>query len=56
VSKQKLNLFDFAAAIVAESGTGPTNIVARQTVYAGLSEAPLHPIPGMKITAEIAQG
>ncbi len=37
VSEQKLNLFEFAAAIMAESGTGATKIVGRRIGYAGLS-------------------
>ena len=45
MSEQKLNLFEFAAAIMAESGTGATKIVTRQIGYAGLSGAPLDRIP-----------
>jgi hypothetical protein len=44
VSEQELNLFEFAAGIMAESGTGAT-IVTRQVGYAGLSGAPLDCIP-----------
>ncbi len=43
--KQKLNLFEFAAAIVAESGAGTTKIVGCQIVYAGLPGTPLDRIP-----------
>lgn len=46
VPKQKPNLFEFAAAIVTESGTGvATKIVRRQIGYAGLSGTPLDGIP-----------
>lgn len=43
--KQKPNLFEFAATIMAESGTGATKIVGRQIGYAGLSGTPLDGIP-----------
>jgi hypothetical protein len=36
VAKQKPNLFEFAAAIMAESGTGATKVGGRQMGYAGL--------------------
>jgi hypothetical protein len=45
VSEQKLNLFEFAAAIMAEAGTGATKIVRCQIGYAGLPGAPLDRIP-----------
>ena len=45
MSKQELNLFDLAAAIMAESGTGATKIVGRQVGYASLAGAPLDRIP-----------
>jgi hypothetical protein len=45
VSKQKLNLFEFAAAIMAESGTSATKIVRRQIGYASLTGTPLDRIP-----------
>jgi hypothetical protein len=32
VAKQKSNLFEFAAAIMAESGTGATKVVGRQMI------------------------
>ena len=43
--KQKPNLFEFAAAIMAEPGTGAAKIVGCQIGYAGLSGAPLDRIP-----------
>jgi hypothetical protein len=45
VPKQKPNLFEFAAAIMAESGTGATKIVGRQIGYAGLPGTPIDRIP-----------
>jgi hypothetical protein len=45
VPKQKPDLFEFAAAVMAESGTGATKIVRRQIGYAGLSGTPLDRIP-----------
>ena len=45
VSKQELNLFELAAAIMAESGTGATKIVRRQIGYAGLPGTPFDRIP-----------
>jgi len=36
VAKQKPNLFEFAAAIVAESGAGTTKVMGCQVGYAGL--------------------
>ena len=45
VPKQKPNLFEFAAAIMAESGTGATKIVGRQIGYAGLPGTPFDRIP-----------
>ena len=45
VPEQKPNLFEFAAAIMAESGAGATKIVGRQISYAGLPGAPLDRIP-----------
>src|SRR5260370_11154469 len=43
--KQKPNLFEFATAIVAESGTGATKIVGSQIGYAGLPGTTLDRIP-----------
>jgi hypothetical protein len=45
VSKQKLNLFEFAAAIMAQSSTGATKIVGRQIFYASLTGTPLDRVP-----------
>src|SRR5271156_1639500 len=45
VSKQKPNLFEFAAAIMAESGTGAMKIVGLQISYAGPQGTPLDRIP-----------
>ena len=45
VPEQKTNLFKFAVAIVAESGTGTTKIVWRQIRDASLSRTPLDRIP-----------
>jgi|ERR1019366_1217063 hypothetical protein len=45
VSKQKPNLFEFAAAIMAESGTGATKVVGRQIDYAGLPGTSLDRVP-----------
>jgi hypothetical protein len=45
VPEQKTNLFKFAVAIVAESGTGTTKIVRRQIRDASLSRTPLDRIP-----------
>jgi hypothetical protein len=45
VPKQEPNLFEFAAAIVAEPGTGATKIVGRQIGYAGLMGTPLDRVP-----------
>ena len=39
--KQKPNLFEFAAAIMAEPGTGAAKIVGCQIGYAGLPGTPL---------------
>jgi hypothetical protein len=43
--KQKPDLFEFAAAIMAQSGTGATKIVRCQIGYAGRSSTPLDGIP-----------
>ena len=43
--QQKPNLFEFAAAIMAESGTGAPQIVGRQVGYAGLPGTPLDRMP-----------
>ena len=45
VSEQKLNLFEFAAAIMAEARTGATKIVRREIGDACLPGTPLHRIP-----------
>jgi hypothetical protein len=45
VAEQKLDLFEFAATIMAESGTGATKVVGLQVGYAGLPGAPLHRVP-----------
>jgi hypothetical protein len=45
VSEQKLNLFEFAAAVMAEARTGATKIVRCQIGYAGLPGTPLDGIP-----------
>ena len=45
MTEQELNLFELAAAIMAESGTGATKIVGRQIGYAGLTGTPLDRIP-----------
>src|ERR1700744_3433341 len=45
VPKQKPNLFEFAAAIVAESGAGATKVMGCQVGYACLPGASLDRIP-----------
>ena len=45
VPNQKLKLFEFAAAIMAESGAGATKTVRRQISYAGTQGTPLDRIP-----------
>jgi hypothetical protein len=45
VPKQDPDLFEFAAAIMAESGTGATKVVGRQIDYAGRPSASLDRIP-----------
>ena len=45
VSQEKSNLFEFAAAIVAKSGTGSPKIMWSQIFYAGLAGTPLDGIP-----------
>ena len=45
VSKQKPNLLEFAAAFMAEPGTGATKIVGCQIGYAGLMGAALDRVP-----------
>jgi hypothetical protein len=45
VPEQKPNLFEFAAAIMAEPGTCAAKIVGRQIGYACLSSTPLDGIP-----------
>ena len=45
MAKQKLNLFEFAAATMAEAGASATKIVGCQVGYAGLTGASLHRIP-----------
>ena len=45
VPKQKPNLFEFAAAIVAESGAGTTKAMGCQVGYAGLPGTSLDRMP-----------
>jgi hypothetical protein len=45
VAKQKSNLFELAATIMTESGTGATKVVRRQIEYAGLPGATLDGVP-----------
>jgi hypothetical protein len=45
VAKEKLNLFQFASATMAQARASPAKIVGRQITYAGLSGAPLHGVP-----------
>jgi hypothetical protein len=45
VPKQEPNLFEFAAAIMAESGTGAPKVVRCQIGYSGLPGTPLDRIP-----------
>jgi hypothetical protein len=45
VSQQQLNLFEFAAAIMTESGAAATKVVGRQIGYTGLAGTPLDGIP-----------
>jgi hypothetical protein len=45
VAKQKLDLFEFASACMAEAGATATKIVGCQIVYAGPLGAPFDRIP-----------
>src|SRR6516225_9295385 len=45
VPKQEPNVFEFAAAFMAEPGTGATKIVGRQIGYAGLMGTALDRVP-----------
>jgi hypothetical protein len=45
VVKQKLDLFEFAAATMAEPVASTTKIVGRHVSYAGLTGTPLHRKP-----------
>jgi hypothetical protein len=45
VAKQKLDLFEFASASMAETGATATKIVRRQILYAGLLGTPFDRIP-----------
>lgn len=45
MTEQKSNLFQFAAAIMAQAGTGATKVVRRQIEYAGLPGTTLDGVP-----------
>jgi hypothetical protein len=46
VAEQKLNPFQSASPTMAQAGAGAAKIAGCQIVYAGLSGAPLHRVPG----------
>ena len=45
MTKQEPNLFEFAAAIVAQPSTGATKVMGRQVSDSGLAGAPLDSVP-----------
>jgi hypothetical protein len=45
VTKEKLNLLQFASTTMAQAGASAAKIVGREIIYAGLSSTPLHRVP-----------